>query len=114
MGTWPLSLGGGGRSPGRRRWTRPPEKLPRRSHGRRGGPLTVWTKDSGSATLQPQKVTPVDTTAAGDSFAAGLLASLATGHDLEAAATRAMALAAEVIQAPGALVPEIFENGRFA
>ena len=79
-----------------------------------GGPLTVWTKDSGSATLQPQKVTPVDTTAAGDSFAAGLLASLATGHDLEAAAPRAMALAAEVIQAPGALVPEIFENGRFA
>lgn len=79
-----------------------------------GGPLTLWTEESGVTTLQPQKVTPVDTTAAGDSFAAGLLASLATGHDLEAAAGRAMALAAEVIQAPGALVPEIFESGTFA
>ncbi|WP_417525818.1 sugar kinase [Marinovum sp.] len=79
-----------------------------------GGPLTLWTEETGIVTLQPQKVSPVDTTAAGDSFAAGLLASLATGHDLEAAATRAMALAGQVIQAPGALVPEIFDSGKFA
>ena len=78
-----------------------------------GGPLTVWTEDSGVTTHQPQKVSPVDTTAAGDSFAAGLLASLATGHSLDQSADRAMRLAAEVIQARGALVPEIFAEGGF-
>lgn len=79
-----------------------------------GGPLTVWTEDSGLTRHQPQKVTPVDTTAAGDSFAAGLLASLATGHTLDQSADRAMRLAAEVIQARGALVPQIFEQGGFS
>ncbi|TNF22251.1 MAG: sugar kinase [Rhodobacteraceae bacterium] len=79
-----------------------------------GGPLTVWSEASGVTTHQPQKVTPVDTTAAGDSFAAGLLASLATGHTLEQSADRAMRLAAEVIQARGALVPQIFDKGGFS
>ncbi|MDO6732782.1 sugar kinase [Marinovum sp. 2_MG-2023] len=79
-----------------------------------GNPLTVWSQETGTTTHQPQSVTPVDTTAAGDSFAAGLLASLATGHSLDDAADRAMALAAQVIQARGALVPEIFEKGTFS
>ncbi|MGY3439054.1 MULTISPECIES: sugar kinase [unclassified Marinovum] len=79
-----------------------------------GNPLTVWSEGAGTLKLSPAKVTPVDSTAAGDSFAAGLLASLATGHSLEEAAKRAMALAGQVIQAPGALVPDIFSNGAFA
>lgn len=78
-----------------------------------GGPLTLWTRESGITKHQPQKVTPVDTTAAGDSFAAGLLASRATGHTLDQSADRAMRLAAQVIQSRGALVPQIFEGGGF-
>lgn len=51
----------------------------------------------------------VDSTAAGDSFAAALMAGLALGQPLPDVARDAMALAARVIQAPGALVPQIFE-----
>jgi len=75
------------------------------------GPVTLWSEATGERTLTPQPVTPVDTTAAGDSFAAGLLAGLATGADLETAAASAMGLAGGVIQHTGALVPQIFEGG---
>ncbi|MBJ3764049.1 sugar kinase [Maribius pontilimi] len=73
-------------------------------------PVTLWSDDTGTQTLDPQPVTPTDTTAAGDSFAAGVLAGLATGTPLEDAVRRAMALSAQVIQHPGALVPQIFEG----
>ncbi|MGR3651419.1 MAG: PfkB family carbohydrate kinase [Roseovarius sp.] len=47
----------------------------------------------------------------GDSFAAGLMAGLAGGQPLPTAIRRAMDIAARVIQAPGALVPHISEQG---
>ena len=50
----------------------------------------------------------VDTTAAGDSFAAGFLAGLMQNQPVETAAQNAAKLAAQVIQAHGALVPDIF------
>lgn len=75
-------------------------------------PLTAWSEATGPFRLAPDPVTePVDTTAAGDSFAAGLLSRLAMGATLDTAARTAMALAGQVIQHPGALVPAIFEDG---
>lgn len=53
----------------------------------------------------PQPVEPVDTTAAGDSFNAGVMAALATGSDLPEALARGSALARRVIGGSGALVP---------
>lgn len=77
------------------------------------GALTLWDAQSGLRTIPARPVAEViDTTAAGDSFAAGFLAGLAQGHTPDEAATEAMALAAQVIQARGALVPGIFEGGK--
>lgn len=75
-----------------------------------GQPLTLWSAGTGVQTLNPPAVTPIDSTAAGDSFAASLLAGLATGQSLDDAGEAAMGLAARVIQHPGALVPQIFEG----
>ena len=76
------------------------------------GPVTLCGPETGEFTLAPVPVARVvDTTAAGDSFAAGLLVGLATGRPLAEAARGAMALAARVIGAPGALVPLSFETG---
>jgi 2-dehydro-3-deoxygluconokinase len=74
-----------------------------------GGPVTLWSAANGT---RQHAATPVaqivDTTAAGDSFAGGFLAHLAKGETEDRAAQEAMALAAQVIQARGALVPSIF------
>lgn len=51
--------------------------------------------------------TPIDTTAAGDSFGAGYLASRMAGGDVCMAAQAGHRLAAAVIQFEGAIVPEI-------
>lgn len=76
------------------------------------GPCTVWSADAGALVCRPRPVeTVVDSTAAGDSFDAGLLAALVTGAPLEEAVGRAMALSAAVIQRRGALAPELFEKG---
>ena len=53
----------------------------------------------------PAAVTPVDTTAAGDSFAAGYLAGRITGRSPAAAALEGHRLAAVVITHPGAIIP---------
>lgn len=75
-------------------------------------PLTGFSKAGGAFELATSTVDKViDSTAAGDSFAAGLMAGLATGKSLQDAAKAATVLAARVIQAPGALVPEIFQQG---
>ncbi len=53
----------------------------------------------------PERVSPVDTTAAGDSFAAGYLAARLRGEAPAAAARAGHRLAAVVITHPGAIIP---------
>ncbi|MEM7499719.1 MAG: sugar kinase [Pseudomonadota bacterium] len=73
------------------------------------GPIAVHSAESGAQVFKPVPVLDiVDSTAAGDSFDAGLLAALATGAPLTDAVARAMALAARVIGAPGALARALF------
>ncbi|WP_353471408.1 sugar kinase [Salipiger sp. H15] len=75
-----------------------------------GAALHLWQREAGLHEIAAETVANVvDTTAAGDSFAAGLLAGLARGKAPQEAAAEAMRLAAKVIQARGALVPSIFE-----
>lgn len=70
-----------------------------------GGPLTLWDRAAGLSWHEAVAVAEVvDTTAAGDSFAAAFLAGLAQDELLDTAAARAMRVAARVIQARGALV----------
>ena len=61
----------------------------------------------GAITFQPTPAeNVVDTTAAGDSFNAGLIAALSRGETLADAINRAAALSARVIAARGALVAD--------
>lgn len=75
----------------------------------KNGPNTIFAEDAdaGPVTFDP---TPsenvVDTTAAGDSFNAGLISALMAGAPLVEALEKASALSARVIGARGALVPE--------
>ncbi|MDA7426178.1 sugar kinase [Thalassococcus lentus] len=76
-----------------------------------GDPVTIAEADGQTETVEVKRASEmVDTTAAGDSFAAGLLAALVQNAPLAEATARASALAAQVIQAPGALIPEIFQK----
>ncbi len=52
----------------------------------------------------PEKITPRDTTAAGDSFNAGFLANMLKNASLQEAALAAHRLAGKVIQYPGAII----------
>ncbi len=75
-----------------------------------GDDVTLWSEGGVDTTLTPVRVEdPVDTTAAGDSFAAATLAGLGRGAALDAAVRDAMELSAKVIRTPGALAPSIFE-----
>ena len=68
------------------------------------GHVTLW--DQGTTQLiETQAVTPVDSTAAGDSFAAGVMAGLMTGASPVQAVHQGCALAGRVVQGKGALVP---------
>ena len=74
-----------------------------------GADLVLWDETDGIRSIAAEPVlTVVDTTAAGDSFGAGFVSSLATGDPVNVAARKAMQLAAQVIQHRGALVPDIF------
>lgn len=73
--------------------------------------LVGHAPETGAFTHAPPRVADVvDTTAAGDSFAAGLLAGLATGQGIERSLDVATKLAARVIGATGALVPGVFTD----
>jgi 2-dehydro-3-deoxygluconokinase len=74
------------------------------------GDLTLWDADGLRSLAVPPVPKVVDTTAAGDSFGAAFVAGLVSGVGADTAARQAMALAAEVIQHRGALVPAIFEG----
>ncbi|RBO52776.1 sugar kinase [Rhodovulum sp. BSW8] len=71
-------------------------------------PIRLWAEGT-EAEIAPEPVARVvDSTAAGDSFAAGFLAARATGAAPPEAVRRAAALAGAVIQRRGALAPDIF------
>ena len=67
-------------------------------------PVRLWSAAEGEVQVAPTAAEPVDTTAAGDSFAAAFLAARLKGASLSTAGARAARLAAKVIAAPGALV----------
>ena len=69
-----------------------------------GGPVVTLDR-GGRGKVGCEAVAPVDTTGAGDSFNAGLLAALIGGAGLEAAVRAGHAVAAQVVRQPGALVP---------
>jgi 2-dehydro-3-deoxygluconokinase len=74
---------------------------------KRGAASTLVRAGDGTVFELPvQPVTPVDTTAAGDSFAGGYLALRLAGADARAAAAFGNRLAARVIQHRGALIPQ--------
>lgn len=70
-----------------------------------GGPIHARSGDTILPSRDYPRVTPIDTTGAGDSFNGGLLAALLTGADLATALARAHDLASRVVQAHGALMP---------
>ena len=60
----------------------------------------------------PERIAPVDTTGAGDSFNGGYLSARLAGQDMEQAVARGHATAAEVIRRPGALIdPDLLRTG---
>ena len=69
-----------------------------------GGPILAQV-DTARLTLDLPRVTPLDTTGAGDSFNAGYLAARLTGQGPEAAIRAAHDLASRVVRHAGALLP---------
>lgn len=67
-----------------------------------GGEGAYVCSNSGSEYIEPMKVVPVDTTAAGDAFTASLACALAEGSDLPNAARFATRVAAIVVTRMGA------------
>ncbi len=69
------------------------------------GEMLISDTKEGQFTQSPERAPKVvDTTAAGDSFDAGFLAARLQGADLRDAVAQGARLAADVVQAPGALV----------
>ena len=85
------------------RWrTSPAQSIVVKNGG--GGILFGTPNESGTITPDPVDQV-VDTTAAGDSFNAGVFAELLTGQSLEMAIRKGCEVAGHVIQSHGALVP---------
>ena len=68
----------------------------------RSGDGVVIVRDEDTVTVPVSRITPLDTTGAGDQFAAGFLYGLSTGAPLEAAGKMGCIAAAEVITHYGA------------
>ena len=69
-----------------------------------GEPMVGWTKTEGDLTLPaPDKLQPIDTTGAGDSFNAGYLATRLSGGSIVDAVNAGHALASRVIMVRGAI-----------
>lgn len=66
--------------------------------------MYAWSKGEGGISVSPDRVTPVDSTAAGDSFNAGYITARMQGANLEDALRAGMTLSAQVVQHRGALV----------
>ena len=66
--------------------------------------MYAWSMGEGGISISPDPVTPVDSTAAGDSFNAGYITARMQGADLEGALRSGMTLSAQVVQHRGALV----------
>jgi 2-dehydro-3-deoxygluconokinase len=66
--------------------------------------MYAWSKGEGGMSVSPDPVTPIDSTAAGDSFNAGYIAARMQGANLEDALRAGMTLSAHVVQHRGALV----------
>jgi sugar/nucleoside kinase (ribokinase family) len=79
----------------------------------RSGHDVVLVQGDETVTVPVHRVTPVDTTGAGDQFAAGLLYGLATGKPLAVAGRMGCIAAAEVISHYGAR-PEADVKALFA
>ncbi len=72
---------------------------------KQGDAELCMTSREGRSTLKPEKVDPVDTTAAGDAFNGAYLANRLQEISQKDAATKAADLARQVILQPGAIVP---------
>lgn len=71
------------------------------------GPRGAWVSHKGKiARIQAKKVQAVDTTGAGDSWAAGFLYGLSQGMDVEQAGHAGAVVSAEVVRVTGAALPE--------
>jgi 2-dehydro-3-deoxygluconokinase len=71
-----------------------------------GGPIWFGGSQGQGCSANLAPATPIDSTAAGDSFNAGYLAACLAGADCETAICAGHALSRIVIGHPGALVPE--------
>ncbi len=71
----------------------------------RGADGVVVCDRDGSVTHPAQHVRPVDTTGAGDAFAAGFLRQLADGGTLSEATTAGIAWASAAVQSPASIPP---------
>lgn len=78
----------------------------------RSGEDAILIRDGARVTIPVKRVVPVDSTGAGDQFAAGLLYGLATGRPLDAAGRMGCIAASEVIGHVGAR-PEVDIMARF-
>ncbi len=70
-----------------------------------GNPVVFQSEPMGTQVPFPPIGIPEDTTAAGDSFNAGVLNGLTSGRDLQKSIQEGCALAGRVVQESGALVP---------
>jgi len=77
----------------------------------KNGPQPVWCDHLGQRFSHNVMTISdvVDTTAAGDSFAAGFLASVVQGDDPKQAVQSAVALSAQVVRSHGALVVPVLD-----